>query len=200
MEFETPVYGLTGGIASGKSTVARMFNDLGVYSVDADAISRLIFEKGEEGYLLTVEAFGSTILDGQDQIDRKKLGERVFQNPEARKRLEAITHPVIFKKSMEMLMQMQGMSPFLFYDAALLVENGSYKLFPKLIVVAVDEEVQLSRLMERNEISREEAMLRIRAQLPLSEKIKLADEVIWNNAGLSELEQQVKFCYERLVA
>lgn len=181
-----PTVGLTGGIASGKSTVARIFADLGVGVVDADAIAREVVAPGSEGLAEVVETFGTGVLAPDGSLDRKKLGGIVFADADARAKLNAITHPRIGRLSTERMAALaDGPVPYLMYEAALLVETGIFRSFSALVVVAVPRSVQVDRLMRRDGIEQREAEARIDAQLPLEEKTKVADYVI-DNSGSDE--------------
>jgi dephospho-CoA kinase len=187
-----PVVGLTGGIASGKSTVARMFGDLGVPLVDADALAREIVERGSPGLACIVERFGAEILLEDGALDRRRLARVVFEDPRAREDLNAITHPLIAAKGAERIRALQSTAAqYIVYEAALLVEGGSYKAFSALIVVAVEPVTQLARLMARDGSTEEEARARISSQLPLARKIEVADYVIRNETTLEALREQV---------
>jgi dephospho-CoA kinase len=195
-----PVIGLSGGIASGKSTVARAFLELGVPIVDADAVAREIVEVGTPGLAQLVERFGPSVLRGDGALDRKKLGRIVFEDAEARRDLNAITHPLIAQKGAEKIRALQATdAPYILYEAALLVENGSYKAFPALVVVAVDPATQLARLMARDGSTEEEARARIAAQLPLERKIEVADFVIHNDGDVRALRAEVQDVHRRIL-
>lgn len=184
----TAIVGLTGGIASGKSTVGRFFRELGVHVVDADQVARDVVAKGTEGWDEVVAAFGREVLQEDGAIDRKKLGAIVFADPAARKRLEAITHPRIAARSMAELAGIAGRGdPYGIYEATLLVENGTHRMMQALIVVAADEDAQIRRARERDGSTEEEVRARIAAQLPLADKIAAADHVIRNDGDLDAL-------------
>jgi dephospho-CoA kinase len=189
------VVGLTGGIASGKSTVARMLADLGAQIVDADQVARQVVEPGEPAYEEIVAAFGKEVLlpDGQGMIDRKKLGAMVFADPEKRKRLNAITHPRIAAETQKRLMALGAAGQRVaVYEAALLVENGVHRGLGGLIVVACSEMEQITRIMRRDNLSQEEAVQRVRAQAPLSDKVAVATWVIDTNGSLEATKKQVE--------
>jgi dephospho-CoA kinase len=196
----TTFVGLTGGIASGKSTVARLFRELGIGVVDADEVAREVVLPGTPGLAAIVEAFGKDVLDASGVLDRKALGAVVFADPHKRKALEAITHPRIFARSMELLGEHARRGDvYAMYEAALLVENGSYRMFQALVVVAAKREVQLARIQSRDGLSKADAEARLDAQLPLEKKVEVADHVIWNDGGLDALRQKVEDVHLALV-
>jgi len=192
------VIGLTGGIASGKSTVARMLEKLGAVIIDADQLAREVVMPGTPAYRAIVDAFGSGILNPDLTIDRRELGRLVFADAAARKRLEKITHPAIGMRAEERLAELRRAGlPAVFYMAALLVEAGVTSRVDEIWVVYVDRETQVARLMERDGYSREGALGRIAAQMPIEEKKKLGDVVIDNMGTPDETERQVKENWER---
>lgn len=194
------IVGLTGGIGSGKSTVARMFAELGVPIVDADQVARVVVEPGTVGLAKVVEAFGDGVLDAEGRLDRAALGERVFGDEAARKRLEGILHPLIGAWSMERLMVLSREGhPYALYEAALLVENGSHRTMSALIVVAVDEATQIERVQTRDGLDEAAARARIAAQLPLAEKVAVADYVVHNDRSLEETRAQVDAIHRELL-
>lgn len=196
----TAFVGLTGGIASGKSTVARMFRALGVGVVDADEVAREIVEPGMPALEAIVAEFGAGVLDAHGRLDRKALGAVVFGDVHRRKALEAITHPRIFARSMELLGEHAKAEPaYAMYEAALLVENGSHRMFAGLVVVAAERATQLRRIMARDGLSEADAEARLDAQLPLEQKIAAADHVIWNDGDLSSLEAAVEAVHRALM-
>ena len=186
-----PIIGLTGGIASGKSTVASMLGELGVAVVDADLLAREVVAKGSDGLHEVVEVFGSEVLDSAGALDRAKLGQRVFGDAEARKTLNAIIHPRIAKLSAERIaLAQQSPSPYVVYEAALLVETGAHRGMNALIVVATGSQIQLERSMARDGLDEAAARARLDAQLPLSAKLDAADYVITNDADLATLRAE----------
>lgn len=195
-----PTVGLTGGIACGKSTVAGMFGELGVPVVDADQLARDVVAPGTDGLMAVVEAFGPEFLLADGSLDRDKLGALVFADDEARRRLNGILHPRIQQASMAALASLQGHnSPYLLYDAALLVENGLHRMFPALVVVRADRATQLARLRERDGLSPQQAEARIEAQLPVDAKVAVADYVIDNDASLEATRAQVEEVHRKLL-
>jgi len=193
--------GLTGGIGSGKSIVAGMFKSLGARIIDADQISREVMTPGAEAYKKVVNIFGKGILKDNRSIDRKILGDLVFGDPEKIAMLNECTHPEIFKGIEKITEEIRRENPdaLIIVDAALLVEAGAHKRFDKLIVVYADEETQLKRLKERDGFTDEEVTKRISSQMPLKEKVKYADFVIYNDKGLEETRRQVIDIYKTLV-
>jgi dephospho-CoA kinase len=192
------VFGLTGGIGSGKSTVARMFAARGVPVVDADAVARDVVAPGTVGNAEIAAAWPGAI--GPDgALDRKALAAIVFADPEARTKLERITHPLIQEASASRLQDLAaGGHPLALYEAALLVESGRWRDFDGLIVVTASPERQIERAVARGGISREEAEARVRAQLPAEEKARVASHVIDNGGTLAETEQQVDALLKKL--
>ncbi|MBU8905145.1 dephospho-CoA kinase [Desertibacillus haloalkaliphilus] len=186
------IVGLTGGIASGKSSVTRLLKEYGIAVIDADLVAREVVEAGEEAYQKIVDHFGETILASDKTIARKKLGEIVFNDEEERNALNAIVHPAIRKRMLEQKesYEKEGRE-LIVYDLPLLFENELTHMVEKIILVYVDADVQLQRLMERDQSTREEALSRIRSQMPIAEKLSLADEVIDNNGSRDETKQQL---------
>ena len=185
------VFGLTGGIASGKSTVAARLRARGVPVIDADEVAREVVAPGTDGLTALVDSFGAAILDASGALDRKALARVAFATDEARRRLNAITHPRIAQRTAEHTQAIGGTgAPLACYEAALLVENGIVEMFRPLVVVAAPEAVQLERLSTRDATSREDAMARIRAQKPLAEKIAVADFVIDTTGSLQANQER----------
>ena len=191
------VVGLTGGIGSGKSTVSGILAKLGAKIIDADLVSREIMEKGKEAYNEIVDCFGKEILDKEGNIDRKKLGSIVFSDKEKLKRLNEITHPKIIDKIKKMIEEEKDKNKVIVIDAALLIETGLYKLVDEVWLVVVDIDTQIKRVMERDGFSCEEALKRIKSQMPLEEKIKYADFIINNSKDLRKTEEQVRLLWQR---
>lgn len=195
------IAGLTGGIGSGKSTVARMFAELGVPVLDADQIARDVVEPGTDGLRAVVAALGEDVLDTEGHLDRAKLGARVFDDEGARKKLESILHPRIAVESMKRFAELaQQGHPYAIYEAALLVENRSQSLMGALIVVAASEATQIARVRARDGLEEEAARARLRAQLPLEDKIAVADYVIDNEGSLDEVRARTLEVHRALLA
>ncbi|PED07067.1 dephospho-CoA kinase [Bacillus pseudomycoides] len=188
----TIVIGLTGGIASGKSTVSQMFRELHLPVIDADIIAREVVEQGKEAYKEIVDVFGEEILQADGELDRPKLGSIVFHNEEKRLRLNKIVHPAV-RKEMNVQKDMyikEGMQAVVL-DIPLLFESKLTSLVDQILVVAVAPSTQLERLMKRNGFIEEEAKARIDSQMPLAEKITLADKVIYNDGTITETKAQL---------
>jgi dephospho-CoA kinase len=185
------VYGLTGGIASGKSTVTSMFRDRGIPVIDADQLAREVVEPGQPALAEIEKRFpGSIGADGR--LDRAKLGALVFQDAEARAALSKITHPRIQALAIERTSTLaQTGAPVAIYDAALLIENKIHEALDGVILVSLAEDVQLQRLMARNGYSETEAKQRIASQMPLEQKRPFATWVIDNGGSLDETRAQV---------
>jgi dephospho-CoA kinase len=194
------VVGLTGGIASGKSTVARILAELGARIVDADQVAREIVEPGQPAYDEIVAAFGVKILHPDGSINRKLLGAQVFADAEQRKRLNAITHPRIAAATQQKLMALGASGARLaVYEAALLVENGIHRGLGGLIVVYCDEKEQIARVMRRDNLSQEEAVRRIHAQAPLSDKLAVATWAIDTNGPVEDTRRQVEKVWSQII-
>ena len=179
--------GLTGGIATGKSTVSALFRALGCVVIDADILAREVVEPGQPAHERIVAAFGPRVLAPDGTLDRKALGEIVFADPGRRKELEGITHPEIRARFAARLAELteEGFDGIVIFDAAVMIESGNYRNMDRLVVVTADAEAQVRRQRERDGASVEAATRRIASQMPLAEKVKLADHVI-DNAGTRE--------------
>ncbi|MGP4075734.1 dephospho-CoA kinase [Halobacillus sp. K22] len=189
----TVVIGLTGSIASGKSTVSQMFSEFNIPVVDADQLSREVVEPGEPAYNKIVEAFGFQILQDDRTIDRKRLGKIIFSDEEKRQQLNSIVHPQVRQEMLERRdSYKENKYPAVVLDIPLLFESKLTSYVDQVVVVYVDEKTQLKRLMERDQSEREEAEERIQAQISIAEKAKMADAVIDNNGTVDESFQQLK--------
>lgn len=197
----TPVVGLTGGIAAGKSTVARAFASLGIPVVDADKLARDAVAPGSEGLSEIVTTFGPGILLSDGSLDRKALGARVFADSSLRARLNAITHPRIAQLGAQQIADHgRNGASYVIYEAALIVENNLQRAMQALVVVSVDPVVQLARLQERDGLTQAEAEARIAAQMPLEKKLEVADFVIDNSGELEDLRERVREVHAQLTA
>ena len=194
--------GLTGGIATGKSTVAEILRRLGAEIIDADRLARDVVAPGQPAHATIVAEFGRGILNGDGTLDRKKLGAIVFAAPERRKRLEEITHPAIRERFLARLEELsaQGFRGLVCFDAPVMIESGSYKNMDRLLVVATDEATQAERLRGRDGADEGENRRRIASQMPVAEKAKLADYVIDNSGDREATAEQVRRVFAALMA
>ncbi|ADD02090.1 dephospho-CoA kinase [Thermoanaerobacter mathranii subsp. mathranii str. A3] len=193
------VIGLTGGIASGKSTVSKLLKKMGAVVIDADIVSREIMVKGTEAYNRIVEYFGKEILKEDGEIDRKKLGNIVFADRKKLKKLNEITHPIIIERIKEKIEEerKKNQQKAIVLDAALLIEMKLYKMVDEVWLVVVDSKTQIKRVMERDKLSYKDAINRIKSQMPLDEKMKYADFIINNSKDFKAMEKQVTLFWER---
>lgn len=194
--------GLTGSIATGKSFVASVFEELGCHVLDADQTAREVVMPGTPGLKALTEAFGEEILNPDGTLNRKQLGALVFADESQRQRLNHILHPFIIARQDEILNEWEKEDPqgIGIVDAALMIESGGYRRFDKLIVVHCRPEAQLERLMLRDKLSRDEAQRRIDSQMPQEEKQKFADYLIDTSDGFEPTRAQTLRVYERLRA
>lgn len=184
------VVGLTGGVGTGKTTVARMFREAGAEIVDADRIARGLLARDAASRREIVRAFGRGILGSGGRIDRRLLGRRVFGDGRLRKKLNAILHPRIIRRIKEKVLRSKKCVVVI--DAPLLFETGLEKSVDAVIVVTASRETQARRYMARTGLSRGETLSRIASQLPLTEKIRSADFIINNNGTLKQTKEQVE--------
>lgn len=196
---KTTILGVTGGIASGKSTVARLFATLGATVVSADELAREAVRPGSAALKDLVGRFGPGILDGDGGLDRKALAAVVFADPQARQDLNRITHPAIALLASKRLARLvrEG-SPLVVYEAPLLFEAGAEGRVDRVLTVTVDEQQQLKRLMERDGLDEAAARQRVDAQMPQAEKAARADYVIDNSGSLAQVEAQVRALFRQL--
>lgn len=185
--------GLTGGIATGKSTVSQMLVERGAALIDADVVARMIMEPGHPVLEAVTERFGSSMLLPDGRLDRKRLGGIVFSDPMERKALEDITHPAIRLEMKAELDRLEKQDPhrLVVADIPLLFESRLEELYEKIMVVYVPRAIQLERLMNRDSLTREQAELRLMAQMDIEQKRKRADILIDNSQGREETERQV---------
>ena len=194
--------GLTGSIATGKSTVSRMFAHLGARVLDADLLAREVVMPGQPAYLKIVEEFGQKVVQEDGTLDRKALGAIVFADPSRRKRLEEITHPAIALRQQRILsvLDEEAFEGIVIWDVALLFETGGVATMDRVVVVYADPETELARLMARDGMTAAGARARIASQMPVAEKAKRAHYVIDNSGERADTERQVKSVYEALLA
>ncbi len=194
------IAGLTGGIASGKSTVSGFLSNAGARIIDADKIAREVVEPGAPAYDEIRSFFGKTILLPNGGIDRKRLGDIIFNNPDRKARLDAIVHPRVSEKSTQMITQIAAREPeaVVIMDIPLLLETGMERDLAEVIVVYVPETVQLERLMLRDGIGEAAATARIRSQMPIEEKRKRATIVIDNSGDLKDAQRSALAVFDRL--
>ncbi|MGX2960835.1 dephospho-CoA kinase [Peribacillus sp. JNUCC 23] len=188
------VIGITGGIASGKSSISQFIREeLGFTIIDADIAAREVVEPGQEAYRAIIKVFGSELLLPDDSIDRAKLGSIIFHDEKKRQMLNGIVHPAVRKRMLEQKETAFALGEnVLFMDIPLLFESNLTHMVDKTILIYVDELIQLERLIKRNGLSEVDAKARVDSQMPLVEKKKLADVVINNNGSLLESKKQVK--------
>lgn len=189
--------GMTGGIGSGKNQVADIFNQLGFYTIDSDISSRKVMEKGEAAYEKIVSFFGSDILDENDNILRKKLGDIVFNDKAKLKTLENIVHPAIYEYERKERSKIYGKDDkaVVITHAALIIESGSIDKYDALIVISCPDELQVERVMQRDNFSEEKARNIVAHQMPNEERLKYADFIIDNSSTLDDLYNEVKRVY-----
>lgn len=182
--------GLTGGIGSGKSEVARLLAKRGAIVIDSDVLAREVVARGTDGLGAVVEEFGDAVLTPDGDLDRPALGERVFADPTARERLEAIIHPRVRERAAQ-LVEQAGPEAIVVHDIPLLVETGQQDAFDVLVVVDVPAEVQIARLGEQRGMSEDEARSRIAAQASREQRTEAADIVVDNTGSLDDLRARV---------
>ncbi len=200
MPHSSPYFGLTGGVASGKSTVARMFAELGAKVIDADRIGHELLRAPLPAYQEVVRRFGKEVLDASGEVDRRRLGAIVFAEAEKLRELNAILHPRIIARIEELAEQAHAQEPHavILVDAALIYEAGIGGRFTRMIVAWCQPEQQLERVITKPGLSREEAERRIAAQMPTDEKRRLADYVIDTSGSMEKTREQVKALYPEL--
>jgi dephospho-CoA kinase len=192
--------GLTGGIATGKTTVGDMFVQLGCHLIDSDEIAHQLFEPGQDVHDAVIKTFGSNIVAADGIIDRKILGEIVFKDSAARAKLNALVHPAIIRRQQEFLADIARADPkgVGMVSAALMVEIGTYKNYDKVIVLSCPPDVQRARLKARSALSDEQIEQRVASQMPVEEKVKYGDFVIDTSTDLETTRRQVEAINSKL--
>jgi dephospho-CoA kinase len=194
--------GLTGGIASGKSTVGRMFGELGCRVIESDLITRRLFEPGDPVNKAVAKTFGRRVVAPDGSIDRTVLGEIVFNNPEFRQKLNDLVHPAIKNRQAEFLASVEAEDPRAIgiVEAALIIEVGNHKNYDKVVLVTCSPEMQRQRLRERSSLTADQIEARIASQMPMEEKVKFANYVIDNSGDRGSTRQQVQEVHRQLRA
>jgi len=196
--------GLTGGLASGKSFVGRALEKLGCLLIQADELGHAVIEPGAEAYDAVIAEFGRGILypdsGPQPRIDRRRLGAEVFNNPERLEKLNELVHPPVRARARKLMETFAQREPdgIAVSEAAILIETGSYRNYDRLIVAKCGEQQQIERAMERDRLSREEVLARLRRQMPLEEKVKYADYVIDTSGEKQRTLDQTRAVFEEL--
>ncbi|MGQ7271533.1 dephospho-CoA kinase [Marinobacter nauticus] len=194
------VIGLTGGIGSGKSTVARMFGALGVHWVDADDVARQVVEPGTQALRAIADHFGESILQGNGELDRAALRQKVFEDPEQRRWLEGLLHPIIRQELIRQLSPEDYNLPYVMLVSPLLLETNQHELVERIVVVDVPEETQINRTMARDGNSREQVERILAAQMPRAARREKADAIINNAQPLECVEASVHALHQRFLA
>lgn len=196
-----PVIGLTGGIASGKSTVLKVFTRLGAIAVDADLLARKAVAPGTAAWRAIKARWGKRVFHKNGRLNRRALATIVFNDPSERKALNAIVHPEVFRMEKELAAayQKRDGKAVIVVDAAVMLESGSHKWKDAVVVVAADEKAQIARLV-KNGFSKKEALARIRAQMPLREKLKFADYVVENDGSRAACRKNAAAVYKQILS
>jgi dephospho-CoA kinase len=194
--------GLTGGIATGKSTVSALLRELGCEIIDADRLAREVVEPGQPALAQIATEFGRDVLTPDGALDRKQLGAIVFADPVRRLRLEAITHPAIRERFTARLDELaaKGFTGIVVFDAPVMIESGNYKNMERMIVVVTDDATQMARLNGRDGTGDAENRRKIASQMPLAEKARLADYVIDNSGSREATAEQVRRVFAALMS
>ena len=192
--------GLTGGLASGKTFVGHTLAEFGCHLIQADEIGHQVLLPGAEAYDAVVGEFGDGILDDDGHINRKRLGALVFDKPERLQKLSGFVHPAVFQREERLIAGIASRDPkaIVVVEAAILVETGSYRRYNRLIVAWCSRELQIQRAMKRDSATREEVLARLDRQLPLEEKLRVADYVIDTSGTKEETLKKTREVYESL--
>jgi dephospho-CoA kinase len=193
--------GLTGGIGSGKSTVAAMFSERGAYVIDYDELAHFVVEPNKPAWKDIVDFFGESILKKDRTLDRPRLGEIVFADAEKRKKLESFIYPRLAEEYSNRIRKIleKDLGAIIIADVPLLFETGMQSMFEKIILVYATREQQLSRAVERGRLDKENALRRLEAQMPLDEKLTRSDYVVHNTGSLAEAEAEVEEIWRNLL-
>jgi len=193
---------ITGGIGSGKSSVRKMFEELGAYGIDADELARQVVEPGTEGARRLLEAFGPDFFDAEGHLDRRQMARKVFGDPEARRTIESILHPLIRNAEKGLLEELIQGAPdaVVVVEIPLLAEGGRSKEYDGVILVTAPRDVRISRLVEAGRYDYDEAVVRMTSQTEDGERKKLADWTVENGGDREETAKQVKKIYQTLVS
>lgn len=194
------IIGITGNIACGKSTISNILRELGAYIIDADIVARQVMKSGEPAWKKVYEQFGEEYLQEDGEIDRKKLGNLVFSDTHALEKLNKIVHPIIVKAIEEQLEKLikEANYKVIVIDAALLIETGCHRLVDEIWLVTLPYDVQLRRLMERDNLTEEEARQRIASQMSQEKKKEYADVIIDNSKDIEYTQEQIKNIWEKI--
>ena len=186
--------GLTGGIATGKSTVARMFKRCGAVVIDADQLARVVVQPGKPAWREIVDAFGRGVLNSNRSINRQALAAIVFSDRRKLRRLERIIHPRVAREQQRLTRHIAERSPHavVVYEVPLLFESGAHKRVDKIVVVTADRETQIARLKRRNRLGRQQALRRIKNQMALARKVSRADAVLDGTDDMAALRKEVR--------
>ena len=192
--------GLTGGLASGKTTVAKFFQQCGAEIIDADQVARAVVKPGKPAWKDLVKTFGKEILNDDRTINRQALAARVFHEPKRLKRLNQIVHPRVAREQARIAKEIVRRNPdaVIIYDAALLIEANAHERMDWVVVVTANQQIQLARACKRDGFSRREALARIRGQLPLREKKRVADDLIDGTMPRAQLRRRIQNLYREL--
>jgi dephospho-CoA kinase len=192
--------GLTGGYATGKSLVAKELERLGCHLIYADELGHQVLQPDGELYAATVETFGREILNADGTIDRRRLGEIVFDSPELLEKLSALVHPAVIRLEERLLEELQRQDPhgIAVVEAAILIETGRYAVFDRVILTSCDKETQIARGIKRDHATREQVLARLGKQLPLHEKQRHAHYVVDTSGPKEETARQVQRVYREL--
>ena len=192
--------GLTGGIATGKSTVAQLWQERGAAIINADQIAREVVRPGEPALAQIAKVFGQEVLGRDGELERKALARLVFGDPAQLKLLNAITHPPILQLIRERIAEQKAAGvPVIIVEAPLLIETGLHRLVDKVVLVTASVETQITRLKERDGLTRDEALARIRSQLSVEEKLRWADYIIDTDLPYPEVVRQVQDLWEEII-